>query len=269
MDYIYDGELRDTRDFASDEPLFVNHCGFSYNKNLAVIREKGRHDFHIIYVISGECKVEIDGKSETMRENGFAIYFPGQRQYYQDKKCKRYWIHFSGVYAESLLEKYGFEAKVYQGRENPEIKDLLREMSEEYLFIGEKSIMKNVVLLQMLILRLHESITSEEYINPAVSGLVKQVNNDCRETVDIKMYADKARMGEESFCHLFRKSMGIPLHKYVTRVRMKEAVRLLKYSSISISQIAYEVGYDDPLYFSRIFKKYYGVSPKFMRNNQG
>ena len=83
------------------------------------------------------------------------------------------------------------------------------------------------------------------------------------------MYADKAGMGEESFCHLFRKSMGIPLHKYVTRVRMKEAVRLLKYSSISISQIAYEVGYDDPLYFSRIFKKYYGVSPKFMRNNQG
>jgi AraC-like DNA-binding protein len=76
-------------------------------------------------------------------------------------------------------------------------------------------------------------------------------------------------MSEESFCHLFRKSIGVPLHKYITQVRLKEARRLLKYSSESISQIAYSVGYDDPLYFSRIFKRYYGVSPKFMRNNQG
>ena len=146
---------------------------------------------------------------------------------------------------------------------------MLHELSEEFILPGEKNVLKKSILLQMLVLRLYESRGSKEYINPYVSALVRVIHEDCNIELNVEHYARKAGMSKESFYHLFRKSIGVPLHKYITQVRLKEARRLLKYSSESISQIAYSVGYDDPLYFSRIFKKYYGVSPKLMRNNQG
>ena len=212
--------------------------------------------------------MEIDGKVHTVGENGFAVYYPGQKQrYFTNQDCARYWIHFSGTNAKALLNEYGFESGIYNGKENREIRDILHEMSEEYILPSEKKLMKNSTLLQMLVLRLYESVNVKEYINPYVSALVKNVNSDCKREICVADYAEKAGMSEESFCHLFRKNMSVPLHKYITQVRLKEALRLLKYSGESISQIAYSVGYNDPLYFSRIFKKYYGVSPKFIRNN--
>ena len=270
MDKIYDGALRDKYDRASEKPLVVNSIGLHKDGRLTVVREKGRLDYHLIYVKEGQLYVEYEGGEYILEKGGFVIYTPGQRQYYSGRpECERYWIHFTGTQTEQMLSEWGFTGGIYEADENRTVYDIFGEIIEQYIIPSEKSEIKISVLLQTLFMRLYESVNSKEYINPAVSGLVKYVNNNCRENIDVKKYADNAGMSEESYCHLFRKSIGVPLHKSITQVRLKEARRLLKYSSESISQIAYSVGYDDPLYFSRIFKKYYGVPPKFIRNSQG
>ena len=66
---------------------------------------------------------------------------------------------------------------------------------------------------------------------------------------------------------LFKKETGATPHEYLLHERMKLAQGLIlggmsnRYSEYTVSQIAEACGYSDPLYFSRVFKKYFGVAP--------
>ena len=67
------------------------------------------------------------------------------------------------------------------------------------------------------------------------------------------------------FSKLFKQETGENFIEYLTKVRMKNAEGLLKDSSYSIKEICAASGYGDPNYFSRIFKKYEGVTPSEYR----
>lgn len=69
-------------------------------------------------------------------------------------------------------------------------------------------------------------------------------------------------------CTLFKQKTGMTINQYHTRIRMNEAARLLRETSLNISEISYAVGYSDPLYFSNVFKKIHGVPPtQYLRYN--
>ncbi|MDE7257092.1 MAG: helix-turn-helix transcriptional regulator [Clostridia bacterium] len=72
---------------------------------------------------------------------------------------------------------------------------------------------------------------------------------------------------------LFKKEVGVTPHEYLTRARMQRAKAILlsgvtnRYSNYSVTQIAEACGYSEPLYFSRVFKQYYGVAPSHYLKN--
>lgn len=63
------------------------------------------------------------------------------------------------------------------------------------------------------------------------------------------------------FSRVFREAFGMPFREYVVRVRLKEACRLLENPQASVTDVAFAVGFNDISYFSRMFKRYVGVSP--------
>ncbi|CAK4853298.1 unnamed protein product [Aphanomyces euteiches] len=67
---------------------------------------------------------------------------------------------------------------------------------------------------------------------------------------------------------LFKKEIGMTLTDYVTHVRMQKAKELLSRGSSKLADIAEQIGYNDPAYFSRCFKKYYGASPSEYENSK-
>lgn len=67
------------------------------------------------------------------------------------------------------------------------------------------------------------------------------------------------------FSKLFKKETGGNFIEYLTEIRLRNARELLKDSGLSIKEICAESGYSDPNYFSRIFKKYEGVTPSEFR----
>ena len=60
----------------------------------------------------------------------------------------------------------------------------------------------------------------------------------------------------------FTECEGLPPIEYLARFRITQAARLLRETAMNVTSVAYSVGFDDRLYFSRVFKKYMGVSPK-------
>ena len=65
---------------------------------------------------------------------------------------------------------------------------------------------------------------------------------------------------------IFKKQMGISPQEYLLRCRMTESCRLLRETNLPIQNVAARVGYDNPLTFSKMFKKTKGMSPREYRN---
>ena len=71
---------------------------------------------------------------------------------------------------------------------------------------------------------------------------------------------------------LFKKEMGMTPLEYLTNLRMKKAETMLSIMwgrDYSVAEIAEQCGYDDALYFSRVFKKYFGCSPTVFAKKSG
>ena len=64
---------------------------------------------------------------------------------------------------------------------------------------------------------------------------------------------------------MFKSEMDMTLTEYITGVRMQKAKALLTTTDQKLTAIAESVGYNDVSYFSNVFKKFYGVSPRSMR----
>lgn len=68
------------------------------------------------------------------------------------------------------------------------------------------------------------------------------------------------------FANLFKRHTGMSPKDYLLRVRMEVSMRLLRNTLLPIQDVAEYVGYENPLTFSKVFKKALGVSPKYYRN---
>ena len=269
MDRIYDGSIHDITDFINDSDLFVNSCGIQQGIKVGrhtVIRELGRKDYHILFILRGKCTITIEGSEYEMGKNSFAVYYPHQKQkYIYEGDEYVYWLHFSGTKATRLLEKCGLEYGVYKCSDSVGISEIFKKMVTEYRVGDALSDIKLPALLAQLLCELSFGVNRADYVNPYVAQLAEFIYSDYHRTPDIDSFARMASLSRDRFVHLFSKQMGMPPHKFLINVRLKEALWMLKYTDMSVGEIAYRVGFSDALSFSRIFKKHYGTSPKNIR----
>lgn len=83
--------------------------------------------------------------------------------------------------------------------------------------------------------------------------------------IDIKKLSDKLNISQQYLSHVFRKEMGISPRKYINSYRIKKAKDLLADSDLNISEVAFQLGFTNQYYFSRIFKQIEGISPSVYR----
>jgi AraC-like DNA-binding protein len=83
--------------------------------------------------------------------------------------------------------------------------------------------------------------------------------------IDVPALAAMAGFSPSHFTALFLKHTGHPPVDYLIRARIGRACRLLDLTPLSVKEIAAQVGYSDPYYFSRAFKKVTACSPKTYR----
>lgn len=77
-----------------------------------------------------------------------------------------------------------------------------------------------------------------------------------------------AELSEGHFAVLFKKHFGYTLGAFVTRHRLLEARRLLVQGRLSVKEVAFQVGFNDPFHFSRLFTRNFGVAPSRLRNRK-
>ena len=86
--------------------------------------------------------------------------------------------------------------------------------------------------------------------------------------LQVATLAAQANISASHFFALFKRRIGSAPMDYFTRLRMKHACRLLECTSLNVKEVATELGYDDPFYFSRVFKSVNHVAPSDYRAEQ-
>lgn len=149
-----------------------------------------------------------------------------------------------------------------QDNENHSIRHLMEDALWHYQHTGGNSILLNGyghLLAQHLIARRPSAAHSQlvEDIALSIHQNFTNPNYELDQTLRSAPYC------YDYLCRLFRQELHITPHKYLTDLRLQSAAdALLANPDSSMSEIARLCGYSDPLYFSRMFKKRFGVSPR-------
>lgn len=115
------------------------------------------------------------------------------------------------------------------------------------------------------VIELRNTLSGRRY-SDIIRTARKRIEQDyMSEDISLNTVAAEVCMSPSYFSSVFSKEMGKTFIEYLTEVRMEKAKQYLVCSSMKTSEISYEVGYKDPHYFSYIFKKTQGCTPKEYR----
>lgn len=122
--------------------------------------------------------------------------------------------------------------------------------------------------LQELLIRIIQTQTAksinEGTFNPnnPITEVIEFIRLNLKENISLKSLSDKACMSTTSFYRFFKREIGMSPIEFVLNEKIKCAKRLLKNPSLQINEVCYLSGFDDANYFTRLFKKYEGITPK-------
>jgi len=127
---------------------------------------------------------------------------------------------------------------------------------------------KAKLLFFNILLRIVEQLQEQQKDDSAERSIldcVNYINNHYQESLEREALARKVSLSSSYFSVLFKKYVGCSPVQYITKVRLDKAMQLLRGSNKPISVVALEVGYHDPLYFSRVFVREIGMTPRAFR----
>lgn len=125
--------------------------------------------------------------------------------------------------------------------------------------------MKQQAYFFSLLDRLLDSVSAERENDDGVGIGLRMLTEEWNRNTNISAYAKICAMSESEFYRAFYARTGMSPHAYRMQMRMTAAKALLTDSSLTVERIAKEVGYDDPYYFSRVFRNKSGFSPRQYR----
>lgn len=178
--------------------------------------------------------------------------------------------HTETRYIRPMLEGRLRLPSFYEGQGAAGIRKRLLEVAGEHEDAqpGYELLVK-AGLLGVLGLALRQSETPEEHAakngrhaESAVYPLLLHLSEHFREPIGVQEAAKICCVTPTYFCHVFKRTTGKTLSEYVNTLRIHEAESLLRSSGRSVQEVARLVGYHDPGYFARVFKKFKGMAPR-------
>ncbi len=238
-------------------------------------RPSGTSDYLFMYFYDG-VTVEQDGQPRAIPPRSFRVWEPRVPQLYgnQNDRWNHSWIHCDGpVVADQLREAQIPLNQVLSLEEPALVEKSLLQIHDE---LTSQSAPDPVIVRNLFQNMLHGVVRTLEgggsfrsvrrRIPERFLTMKKYMEAHFVEPLTLEHLADCTNLSVPHFCSEFRKHFAVPPVEYLIRLRMHAAMYYLPNINHSVSEVARLVGYDDLYYFSKLFKKRYGLSPRAMRN---
>ncbi|WP_386697977.1 arabinose operon transcriptional regulator AraC [Lonepinella sp. MS14436] len=242
-------------------------------QDFLIDRPEGMTGFMLQLTTFGKGMV-FDGERIFEVERGQLLLFSPQAvQHYQRQPESQFW-HYKWIYFSpkpqwlKWLQWRDSSAGIYQlklqdNQHLQEISQLFSKIADE---LNENQAISQELTESLLEYLLIKCFSAEQTkVNNSLDQRIVQVcsfiNEQLAEPLEIDTLAQQVYLSSSRLSHLFKQQMGVSLVQYKEMQRITEAKKLLYFSNMSVSTIAKSIGYDDALYFSKVFKKHTALSP--------
>lgn len=257
---------------------FYPHAMHHYRK-----RETPINQYVLIYCINGSGKYQVNGHQYDVKANQYFILPANTPHAYSsnnDDPWTIYWVHFCGTLASYYAE--GAEAPITVSPNiNSRIADRNNIFEDIFITLSDGYTIENLryttSLLHFYLGSLHylpvyrkchkrNEISSKEE-NLITNAALQFMEENIETSITLQDLANYTGFSPSHFSMIFKKSTGHSPLSYFNLLKIKKACELLETTDMKINQICCMVGINDSYYFSRMFTKTIGVSPRKYREN--
>ena len=257
--------------------LYITDIGYFPNARYHFReRKKGCNSYLLLYCINGTGIIELSQHEITLKPNMFYI-IPARtpHKYKADNKnpWTIYWVHFWGENSENIYKKFSESIRIeglpvsFDERRILLLNNIMEVLEQGYSIDNLDYI--NISLWQLLIsfiydeyyMKIGEPDQGHDMVKNTISYVLKNID----KPLIIKDIAEHFNYSNSHFLTLFRKKTGFTPIQYFNNLKVQKACMYLCFTDMSIKEICFSLGYNDPLYFSRLFKKIIGESPNSYR----
>lgn len=233
----------------------------------------------IHHVVAGQGNFYCRGRQYSVGEGSSFFIFPDELVSYEssaESPWHYYWVGFRSVAACQLLSDAGVSADmpIVDFTEGSSVPSLLRLIEQHYMDRSPFAKLQTVAYTQLLLAEYGKSLNAnapQSSTTTEGAGTIDQairwMNAHYHEPISIERLAQSIGYHRAHMTKLFHKYTGSSPMAYLFQLRMRRAQSLL-HGILSIEQVANATGYADPLYFSKQFKKWMGLTPTEYRHTR-
>lgn len=253
-----------TKNFHLTAIGYYPHAGYHDRE-----RKQGSQEYILLYCIEGEGFLLLEDKKLHLKPNTFAIVPPSKPHHYNSSINNPWsicWIHFTGDHASLLYSRYKDN--------NPlEINPIPYDENRLNIFFQIISILKDsfsdrhletaaISLKYFLSSLVYDSeISPSSYDADTITESIDYMNTHIKDALKIDHLAKQQHLSVSRYSELFKKKTGFSPIKYFIQLKIQKSCQYLYFTDLSIKEICLLTGFEDPYYFSRMFKKLMGVPP--------
>ena len=260
------------------EELYLILCGVENCLPDYYFDTDGRAGYHLHVVLSGKGQLSVNGRVQDVRFGQMFITKPGEDTWYKadsEDPWAYCWMAFDGTQAKHIVEKAGFFDGVNVQDSRIEIQSfytLVLKILDQAALTPSTIYSRTAYLLEFLSLAIdsytlsdEQARTAHEYPTDTYVEYAKSFIGANFATAKISDVARYIGIHRSYLTNLFKAKVGVSPQEYLMQCKLNRACKLLVETGNPIGEISREIGYDNPLTFSKTFKIYYGVSPKEYR----
>lgn len=251
-------------------------------------RRVGVEQYVFIYCVRGKGWYEVEGKHYDIVPNQYFIIPKGKAHDYGADRSDPwtiYWIHFGGTlagcYAENAVEPKNIKPELHSRINNRQnifeeiystMSSSLDKESLQYassLFHYYLGSLRYIHHYRNAIHPDRDMVTEDQDSNiSVVEALIHYMKENKEKHLTLKQMADYTGYSVSHLSMIFRRDTGKSPIEYFNYLKVKDACWMLDNTDMRINQICYKLGIDDAYYFSRMFSKMIGISPKLWRERK-
>ena len=239
--------------------------------------EKGREEYILIYCVNGYGDAKVNQKTYHLSQGDFLL-IPANNpfSYHADelKPWSIFWFFFKGDAIEeiaNLFIKLNHSHKGFLAYNEERVKLFNRIYQNLERGYG----LENLSILNMCLLNLISSFVliipdpknREDKKQSVINNSIQLMKEKCESQLTLNELAENANLSVSQFSMLFKNKTGMAPLVYFNNLKMQKACEYLRFTDILVKEISYKLGIADAQYFTRVFKKSAGMSPKAFRKS--
>lgn len=227
------------------------------------------NEYQIIYITKGYGEFTSGDKKYNVIPGSILLLFPGVRHSYKPKfevGWTEYWVGFQGSYFKNLIEEGVISIRkpiYYIGYHHTllslflSIFDEVKRQKPLYQFrIGSK-----IMMLLAEVLSYAKLEVQHDQSHAIVERAKHIFNSHVYGFIEVDAVANEIGISRSYLCEVFKSYTDMTPYQYFIHTKINKAKELLEIGESSIKEVAFELGFEDQYYFSRLFKKKTGVPP--------